>query len=173
MKNEEIEIKLKYKNKLKIISLLKNLGAKFKERYELHDVYFSFHNTMSNDYELIRIREIGKIKELTFKGKCEDNAHIWKRIEITTKIDDAEKMSSILLNLGLKKIKENISFREIYFLGSLEIAFINFVKPEKISLIELEGREKQINFLLAKLKNLVEKAGEEIFKSFDKGQNSS
>lgn len=168
MENQEIEIKLNYSNRAKITSLLKELGAKFREQYELHDIYFSFHDSMSNEHELVRIREKGDKKELTFKGKCEDKNKIWKRVEISTKLEDSEKMIDILLGLGLKKIRENISKREIYMLNNLEIAFIDFLKPEKLLIIELEGTEDEINDLLAKLGKSVTRIGEEAFKSFDK-----
>ena len=167
MKDCEIELKLKYRNRKKVIAKLKEMGAKFKENYELHDTYLSFHKKMSNEHELVRIREKGQKKELTFKGKCEDKNHVWKRTEITAKIVDSDKISEILLNLGLNKIKENQSIREIFMLGDLEITFIDFIKPSKISLIELEGTEEEIEQAVTKLGDLVERAGEEAFKIFD------
>ena len=167
MKCCEIEIKLRYSRKPKIISLFKKLGAKLEEKYQLRDSYFSFHNSMSNSHELVRIREKGRRAELTFKGKCEDTNKIWKRTEISLDISSPEHMKNILGRLGLKLIKENVSKREIYRLGRLEIAFIQFLKPRKINLIELEGPKKLINAALAKLGNLVKKVGEETFATFD------
>ena len=165
---EEIEIKLKYKDREAVTNLLKQLGAKLREKYELHDTYFGFQKDMSHKHTLIRIREKNKACELTLKGKCETKEHIWKRVELTTSIGNPEDMSEMLTHLGVSKIKENASLREIYDLDDLEIAFIDFTKPAKLSLLELEGSEEKINEVLNKLGNSVEKVGEEVFSEFDK-----
>ena len=166
--NKETEIKLEYNNKNQIIKIIKELGAEFKEKYALHDTYFSFHKDMSNKHEIVRIREKGKSCELTFKGKCKSKGNVWKRAELTCKIDNPEIMRGILVNLGLFKIKENMSQREIYLLNSIEIAFIDFTKPSKLSLIELEGTEKQIRKIIKKLGSSVKEVGEETFGKFDR-----
>jgi hypothetical protein len=77
-------------------------------------------------------------------------------------------MKKILCGVELKLIKENVSRREVYTLGSLEIVFMHFLKPRKLNLIELEGSEKSINAALSKLGSLIKKAGEEAFAAFDK-----
>lgn len=77
-------------------------------------------------------------------------------------------MERILLQLGFFKTRENISFRETYNLNKLEIAFIDFKKPKKLSIIELEGSENKIKQLLKKLRNSVKQIREEAFKKFDK-----
>ena len=166
--NMETEIKRKYKNKNQIIHLIKKLGAKFKEKYELHDTYFSFQKDMSNKHEIVRIREKGNSSELTLKEKCKSKGNIWKRVELTCKIDNPQIMCEILVNLGLSKIKENISYREIYLLDGMEIAFIDFSKPSKLSLIELEGPESNIKKMIKLLGNSVKIVGEEAFSKFDK-----
>jgi predicted adenylyl cyclase CyaB len=166
--SKETEIKLKYNNKNQIIQLIKKLGAKFKEIYELHDTYFSFHKDMSNKHEIVRIREKGNSCELTFKGKCKSKGNVWKRDELTCKIDNPRIMCEILVNLGLSKIKENISHREIYLLDGIEIAFIEFTKPSKLSLIELEGLQDKIKKIIKLLGNSVKIIGEEAFSKFDK-----
>jgi predicted adenylyl cyclase CyaB len=168
MKSHEIEVKLEYKNKETILKKLKSLGAIFKEKYSLDDTYLGFSKSMSNKNKLVRVRKRDNFCELTFKGKAKDNSHIWKRIEINTEIKEPAKIIDILSNLGLTKIKENASKREIYMLGNLEIAFIDYDLPAKLSLIELEGEENEINDLLNKLGNLAKKVGEDYFKSFDK-----
>lgn len=163
----ETEIKLKYKSRKEIKKLLKKLDAELKEKYLLHDIYFTKNKDIRNENELIRIREKGKDYELTFKGKCKAKGNIWKRVELTSQISNPEKIEKILLLLGFFKTRENISFREIYNLNKLEIAFIDFRKPIKLSVIELEGSENKINQLLKKLGNSVKQIGEEAFKKFD------
>jgi predicted adenylyl cyclase CyaB len=165
--SKETEIKLKYNNRNQIIQLIKKLGAKFKEKYELHDTYFSFHKNMSKNHEIVRVREKGKSCELTFKGKCKSKGDLWERTELTCKIDNPKNMCEILTNLGLFKIKENISKREIYLLEDLEIVFIDFSKPTKLSLIELEGPESKIKKIIKLLGTSVKIVGEEAFNRFD------
>lgn len=165
--NKEIEVKLRYNNRNKIIKLIQKLGARFKGRHELHDTYFSFRNDMSNKHEIVRIREKGNLCELTFKGKCKSKSNVWERIELSCKIGNPKNMCEILTNLGLFKIKENISQREIYLLGGVELAFIDFSKPSKLSLIELEGREDKIKKIIKMLGNSVKTVGEEAFSEFD------
>ena len=99
--NKETEIKLRYKNRRQTTKLIKKLGAKHKEKYRLHDTYFSFQNDMSNSHEIVRIREKGKSCELTFKGKCKSKGNVWNRVELTCKIDKPSTMCAILTNLGL------------------------------------------------------------------------
>ena len=109
----EIEVKLKFKNKAEVIRELERLGAKFREKYELEDTYFSLeHGDMKNIHNLIRVRKKKGQSELTFKGKCETKSDIWKRLELSTSIGDSETMVKILKNLNFNKILENRSVRE-------------------------------------------------------------
>jgi predicted adenylyl cyclase CyaB len=167
MKDQEIELKLKYKNRKKIVDKLKKIGAKYKERFVLHDTYFSFQKDMANAKSFLRIREKGNKKELTFKGNRKDKNNIWKRTEINTKIEEPNKIIKIISCLGLNKIKENKSEREIFMLRNLEIAFIDFIRPKKFSIIELEGTFEKIEQTMEKLGNLVERIDEEPFKVLD------
>jgi len=168
MVSHEIEIKLKYNNKERVLKKMNDLGAKFKEKYLLHDTYFGFTKDIGNKNKLVRIREKNKFYELTFKGEAEDKNHVWKRVEINTEIKEPNKVMEIIYNLGLVKIKENESEREIYLLKKLEIAFIDFKLPAELSVIELEGSEDEINWLVGELGDSVERVGEDFFKIFDK-----
>jgi len=168
--DEEIEVKLNYENKEKIVEILKQLNAKFEKKFELHDTYYGLgHSSMNNKNNLVRIRKKGDKSELTFKGNCIDTENIWKRTEITTQISNPEKMNQILLNLGLNKIKENKSIREEWKIGNTEILFIDFTHPEELKIIEIEAESnEEIQEILNKLGNLVTRTGEESFKRFDK-----
>ena len=168
MTPKEIEVKLTYRNKRKIIGILKRLGAKSEGRYALEDSYFSRHGSMSNQNEILRIRKKGEDSELTFKGKCIDKGNIWKRTELSTGISDSKTLEKIIVLLGLKKLKENISERDIYTLGGLEIVFIEFSKPQQLSILELEGMEKSILKLINKLEPHVQAVGEDAFSKFDR-----
>ena len=89
---KEIEVKLTYKDKDKILERLKEIGAVFREKYLLEDYYYSLTGTdMSNTNDLLRVRKQGDKHELTLKGKCETEGNIWERIELNTVINTAIK----------------------------------------------------------------------------------
>jgi predicted adenylyl cyclase CyaB len=166
--NEEIEVKLKYNDRKEIVSKIKELGASFKELCTLKDEYYSLsHADMSNAHELLRIRVKGEHSEITFKSKCEDKNHIWKRIELTSSIDNPEAVTQMLGYLGFKKISENSSKREIWCMPDVEFAFIDFTLPDSISVLEIESSENKINNILKYLGGAVTRIGEDKFKSFD------
>lgn len=165
---KEIEVKLKYKDKEKVVEKLKNMGAKFREKYLLEDHYFSLTgNDMSNTNELLRIRKKGDKQELTFKGKCETEGNIWERVEINTDIGDSEALLKIFEHLKLNQLSTNKSFREFWDLGNAEIAFTDITYPAEIKFMEIEASADKINKILKELNDLVSEAGEEIFKKLD------
>ncbi len=171
----EIEVKLKFQDKEKVISRLKEIGAKFKEKYELEDSYFNLtHKDMKNTHDLLRVRKKGNKSELTFKGKVENNSDTWKRIEINTEIKDPEARIKILDYLKFTKIMENKTTREYWELNDTEIAIISIKKPAEIDFIEIEGKNEEIiNGVLDKLKPLVEVIGEDYFKKIDDAQKNN
>lgn len=165
----EIEVKLKFEDKDKILSKLKELGATFREKYELSDTYFSLEYTdMKNAHDLVRIRKKGEKSELTFKGKCETESNVWKRIELTTSLGDSQAMLQILGYLKFNKILENKSIREYWMIGDTEIAFISLLHPVKIEFMEIEApTEEKVKEVLSELNGLAEVVGEEYFKRID------
>lgn len=169
-KNKEIEIKLLFKNKKSIINKLKPY-AKFKDKINIHDRYYGYNNfDMSNTNNLVRIRTVNNEKsELTFKGKAKDKNNVWHRTELNSEIKSPEKIEEILLNLGLKKISEYKSKKEIWDYKKQEIVFAKFTVPARLNFMEIEGNsEKEIKNTVKFLGNNVKEAGEEIFKIFDK-----
>jgi len=171
----EIEVKLKFDDKDKILSKLKELGATFREKYELSDTYFSLeHTDMKNAHDLVRVRKKGEKSELTFKGKCETESNVWKRIELTTSLGDSETMLQILGYLKFNKILENKSLREYWMIGDTEIAFISLLHPVKLEFIEIEApSEEKVNKVLKELNGLVEIVGEEYFKKIDEAREKA
>jgi len=165
---EETEIKLKYEDRKKVISKLKILGSKFREKFVLEDTYFAQgHTDMSNVNDLLRIRKKNANAELTYKGKCKDKKNVWHRVELSTDIKDPKVFAEILANLKFNKISENNSNREVWTLNKLELVFIDFTHPKKLSLLELEGPEEEIHSLVKQLEDVTVPVGEEQFKSFD------
>ena len=165
--HKEIEVKLKYKNKEKVVNKILEKSGKFLEKYSLSDTYFGKGRDMSNSNELLRVREKGDYKELTFKGKCKNSGNIWERTELTVEIKDAEIMKKILEKTGMKFIKINNSVREYYSLFSCEIIFVEILKPSYLEFMEVEGDKNSIKKVLKTLKGLAEEVGEDIFKNLD------
>jgi predicted adenylyl cyclase CyaB len=145
-KNVEIEIKLGFENKQKVISEIKKVHGKYLGKYTLTDTYYGLHNsTMDNTQNtLLRIRQQkGKI-ELTCKGKVMSKDNIWRRLELNVKVDNAKAMENILLLSGFKKISENKSMREIWTANGCQLIFITFQKPSVLKLLEIESTTKSI-----------------------------
>jgi predicted adenylyl cyclase CyaB len=169
MKQKEIEIKLIFKNKNKIINKLKP-EIKLERKISIYDKYFSKDFLdMKNTHNLIRIRKINNNNdaELTFKSKTKNQGNIWQRTELTTTIQSPEIMEKILTHLGFKKISEYKSQREYWKFQDLEIIFIKFTKPAFLEFMEIEGKPKKILEVIKKLGNNVKEVGEEIFEIFD------
>ena len=169
-KNKEIEIKLLFKNKKKIVSML---GVESQKKISLYDTYYGLKNSdMSNKHSLIRIREEKNGKaELTYKGKTRDKKNIWHRIELNTDIGSPEVMKKILNKLGFEQISEYKNEKEYYNYQGLEICFAKFTLPAKLSFMEIEDEnEVKIRNLVTKLGNNVKEVGEEIFAVFDKAR---
>ncbi|MBS3134573.1 class IV adenylate cyclase [Candidatus Woesearchaeota archaeon] len=167
--NHEIEVKLKYEDKNAIVTKLHELGAKSEEKYRLDDIYFSQeHTDMSNAHDLIRIRTKRDKSELTFKGKCETDDKIWKRVELSTGVDDADSLLKIFKYLKFHEISKNKSIRELWKLGNVEVMFVDFIEPHSLKFIEIEGPSKEkVQKVIDKFGDLVTEVGEESFKKFD------
>ena len=172
---KEIEVKLTYQDKEKVIEKLKEIGAVFREKYLLEDYYFSLTGTdMSNTNELLRVRKQGDKQELTFKGKCETEGHIWERVELNTGITDPEAVLKMFEYLKLNKLSTNKSHREFWDINDVEIVFSDITYPADISFIEIEGPTKEkVENVLKLLGDLVKEAGEEIFKKLDEARKAN
>ncbi len=169
---KEIEVKLTYKNKEKVIERLKEIGAVFREKYLLEDYYFSLTGTdMSNTNDLLRVRKQGDKQELTFKGKCETEGHIWERVELNTEISDAEAVLKMFEHLKLNNLSTNKSSREFWDIDDVELVFSDITYPAEISFLEIEAPTKEkVEKVLKLLGDLVKEAGEEIFRKLDEAR---
>ena len=172
---KEIEVKLTYTHKKKVIARLQEIGAVFREKYTLEDSYFSLTGKdMSNTHDLLRVRKKGNKQELTFKGKCETQGNIWERVELTTEIGDAEAVLQMFEHLKFHKLSKSKSSREFWDINDVEVVFTEITSPAKISFIEIEGPTKeQVESILKLLGNLVKEAGEELFKTLDEARKKT
>lgn len=168
MKNQEIEVKFKYRNKQDVIKLIKK-DFEFVKKTCIHDKYFSPDKIdMSDSNSLIRLRTTDNHSEITYKEKIAAKNNITHRLELCTVIQDPNTMEQIILKLGSRFIKENFSTREIWSGAGTEIVFIDYSKPAKLHFLEIEGEsEKLINNVIDKISSTGDVVGEEIFKIFD------
>lgn len=166
----EIEVKLKYKNRQEITDWLKKNGFELSGKKEINDSYYGLTKELSNKNSFYRIRDIvGVLTELTLKDNFKDKGGIWTKREVNISIDNPEKMATILSSLGCSLIKEHFSMREIWNKGKVEFMFVDFIKPVKLSLIEIEGpSKKSVWDMTSLLGNRVEIVGEDFFSVFDK-----
>ncbi len=174
-RNTEIEMKLLFSSKEKIVSLLGS-SMEFQGKKSIRDVYYTEKGKgISNDKHIFRLRrEDNKEAELTYKGASLDNEGIWHREELNVGIKDGEVMEKILGILGLERFSEYTSKREYWKFGNANIVFINFFFPAELEFMEIEASsEEQIKEIVEILGNEVSKAGEEIFEVFDRKRKNS
>lgn len=167
----EIEVKLLYNSRTKILSWLKKNKFKLAEKKEIKDSYYGVgQNSMSGISSFYRIRNIvGVFTELTLKDSFQQEDGIITRREINVTIDDPEKMAIILTSLGSNLFKEHASKREIWENGQVQFELIDYYRPTNLSLIEIEGPNNEvIQSLIDNLGDEVKVAGDEIFSAFDK-----
>lgn len=166
----EIEVKLSYKDKPKIVEKLMTWGFELVRISEVEDIYFSIGDeTMSNKNKLFRIRSVDGKTELTMKDNLVDNSGIWSRREINVGIDSPEGARTILESLGCEFIKENKSKREVWGKGGISFEFISFTVPAVLDLVEIEAANNEsTDQIVTDLGELVSKVGEEYFSVFDK-----
>lgn len=167
----EIEVKLIYNNRAKILAWLKKNKFKLAKKKEIRDSYYGLgQNSMSGISSFYRIRDVvGVFVELTLKDSFQEKDGIMTRREINVTIDDPEKMAIILTSLGGNLFKEHASKREIWENGKVQFELIDYYKPTDLSLIEIEGPNNEvIQDLINNLGDEVKVAGDEIFSAFDK-----
>jgi predicted adenylyl cyclase CyaB len=167
----EIEVKLQYKNKEKLIKILQNNGFKLTALNKIVDLYFGQgHVSMESSKKLCRLRNINdKFFELTLKDRSVDNKNILTRRELSIPLDSVKDIQIILTSLGCRLIKKHIAHKEIWSKGKTHFEFIRVVSPLKLVYAEIEANsEQQINYWLEKLTDFIRPVGEDIFAKFDK-----
>jgi len=167
----EIEVKLQYKNKKKLVKILQNNGFKPTALKKIVDLYFGQgHSSMENSRKLYRLRNINdKLFELTLKDNSINNKNILIRRELNVPLSSIKDTQIILTSLGCRLIKKHTVHKEIWSRGKTHFEFIRVVSPLKLSYAEIEAdSEKQINYWLKKLADFVRPVGEDIFAKFDK-----
>lgn len=169
MTNKETEIKLLFKNKKEVIGKL-SPGIKFSKKVNVVDRYYGRDkDSIRNKNSFVRIREINGNIELTYKGRAGNRNDIIRRTEIIVKISSAELMKKILREFGYNKISIHQSEKEYWYLGDIEIVFVEFIKPAHLRFMEIEARSSaKIQKIVKKLSGCVSEIKESIFDRFDR-----
>ncbi|MBR9691939.1 CYTH domain-containing protein, partial [Candidatus Woesearchaeota archaeon] len=99
---------------------------------------------IKNHGGLLRLRKVGDKVELTFK-KAVRSEGFKKRIETETYVADFDATMQILLNLGLKEVKNYSKKRESYRLGDIKFDMDFYSEPIKLlPMIEIESTEQGV-----------------------------
>ena len=116
---KEIEVKVIEINMKETIEKLISLGAKKIFSGDAKASYFDFPNgKLSRSKKILRLRQRGKIVELTYKEiLSKEKAKIAEEIEVT--VSDFRTMKELLLNLGYREIKTTKKRRVSYSLGRI------------------------------------------------------
>lgn len=143
----EVEIKAKLKNLSDIKNKLLKLGAKLGKSKKQLDVFYKPKNevksTLRPGLYILRIRESGDDKLLTFKALTPIKG-VWEEYEV--KIDNIKEMQKILEKLGLVKV---FTIHKIRIPGKLGDFEFNLDKVEElgnyieIGLIAKDGGKAQ------------------------------
>lgn len=148
---DEIEIKVIEVEKAKILGALRKLGAQKVCEGKQYTAIFDFPDLrLKNNKEVLRLREFGGRKFMTFKRLISDKG-VKRSKEVETDLVDLGQTEKILLELGLRKVTEFTSEREKYTIGD---TLFEFQRYEGIpEYMEIEARSPEvISDYLSKLK---------------------
>jgi adenylate cyclase class 2 len=129
----EVEVKVAIDSSEEMEERILNLGAKKINREVQIDSYFDHPcKTFRDTDEALRIRSRQQIEndqtdsdkaltELTYKGPKIDST-TKTRIEATVNLDDSEEMTTIVENLGFKRVATVVKKRQFFILPELTIS---------------------------------------------------
>jgi adenylate cyclase class 2 len=143
--NFEIEIKLRLPADIsKIRRTLRKLGFRVAERrsHETNVLFDNPHSPLGRQGKLIRIRRVGRLALLTYKGPSQ-SVRYKKRHELEVYLSDAKVAEEIFKKIGYQQVFRYEKFRT---------AYLNLDEPGKVLLdetpvgnfLELEGAPRWI-----------------------------
>lgn len=156
----EVEVKLAVEDLDEIEARLKKLGARFAEEKKQSDTYF---NAPDRDFaktdEALRIRMENEKNFLTYKGpKIDSKTKSRREIEIEIRKKEAEKLRSMLTQLGYREVAAVNKTRKVFRLHGHKISLDrvehlgSFVEVEATAGEKnFEARRRQVFDLLKKL----------------------
>jgi len=141
-KSAEYELKLKIDDPEDVRKKLSYLGASFQGAIIEIDHYYQHPcRDFSETDEALRVRDLGGIIELTYKGPRE-KAEIKAREEVTARVvkEDLEKLKLILEKLGFTPLARVVKQREVYLYDPYLITIDNVEDLGTFMEIELRTR---------------------------------
>lgn len=143
IKMKEIEVKIRYIDKEKIIEKIEALGAKKVFTGKVIDYRFDTpERDLSRQGKALRIRQKGKYIYLNLKGKKKSIQSIVGRDEIGVKISNFKTMHRILNDLGFIKIFDLRKYRTEYRLDDIVFDIDEYVGLDPMLEIESDSYEK-------------------------------
>ncbi|NQZ84224.1 MAG: class IV adenylate cyclase [Nanoarchaeales archaeon] len=140
---KEIEVKIRYIDKEKIIEKIEALGAKKVFTGKVIDYRFDTpERDLSRQGKALRIRQKGKYIYLNLKGKKKSIQSIVGRDEIGVKISNFKTMHRILNDLGFIKIFDLRKYRTEYRLDDIVFDIDEYVGLDPMLEIESDSYEK-------------------------------
>ncbi len=126
----EVEIKARVSNLSQIEKKIVDLGARFIEKLEEHDVYYQHPcRDFTKTDEALRIREISKEKIvlITYKGPKLNKVSKTRR-EINVNVSELEKITEIIEALGFTPVGEVNKFRSVFELNNITLTLDHVYK---------------------------------------------
>ncbi len=166
---KEIEIKLKCTNEKLFRQKLHELSAKFIDKYEIIDCYYTKNgDTMKTAENFLRIRTKKEKSELTFKSGRDTKGKVSERTEINVPIENPKNMQKILNSLGFKLIRKNKTIREYFLIDDAELVIVKIIEPVNLEFVEIEGKTKDnVEFVARLFDKILEPVGKDYFAVLD------
>src|SRR3990167_11192548 len=137
--NKEIEVRFLEINKNELAEKLIKLGAKDKGENILNEtIFYDSDLSWLEEKRFVRLRTIGNVTTLTYKenrGQTIDSAH-----EVESIVDNPEKMTKLLENVGLIAYRRQEKKRHSFLLGDTAIDIDTW--PNIPTYVELEGKSE-------------------------------
>jgi len=146
---KEIELKFEIKDARAIKSKIKNIGAKYKGKYQQVDLWFDTKDgRLRREGKGLRIRQENEKAILTLKTElvCD---RVREAEELELELSDFETALGIFKKLGFKICSEIRKERRDWKLGNLKVSLD---KVEGLGIfLELEGSRREIEQVIKKL----------------------
>jgi adenylate cyclase class 2 len=139
----EIEVKIRIKNRAKLIEKLLPLGAELtKPRYREENTLYDFpSNLLFGRRCALRLRSENRKAFLTFKGPPQKSRKFKIREEYDTEVKNAKHMKKILKELGFVPVFSYEKYRTIFRKKKLKICIDETSVGD---FLELEGEQNHI-----------------------------
>jgi adenylate cyclase class 2 len=146
----EIEIKLRFDSADAARARLEQLGVRLRDSRVFEDniLYDRVHDPLTTTGRALRLRRVGPLTLLTYKGPVSGEQRYKVRIENETEVANAAATERILTALGFEPVYRYQKFRSVFELEGLEICLD---ETPLGCFVELEGQPDAIDRAAARL----------------------